>query len=275
MESKLTDIETRNDEYKKGRAVAMTFGGFVYVGVVLAATVLYISFVLLAFPPNAYVSRIIMSFAGALVGGSMIAFPLALHLWAVEKWHRGVTTGLYYLEILIVGVNTVVAFMSLLSKYAGYGATPEWVVLYEPFSIGAIIYTLVAWGTVFLLDPEHKRRAKDLENQEKFETKIAQRESEFLDSPQGEDVIQEFAELRVQQKFNLERYKSPRNWGTGRKKQESLPESDSAPQLPGPKKIEIPVDVYKQLLQDANIPYPVELEHENGKTPKDPTSRLR
>lgn len=271
MESE-KDITARNEEYKKGRNWAMGIAAFVYVGVVLAATVMFISFILSAFPANAYLSRLVMTIAGLLVGGSAVAFPLALHLWAVEVTHRRVTTGLYYVEMLIIAVNTIVSFAHLLQKNAGLD-TPAWVLLYEPFSIASIVYTLLAWGTVFLLDPAHKRKAKDLENQEKFENKISARMSEFLDSPEGEDVVMTIATKRAYEEFSPERYNTERKpWGTGKKK--ALPESE-APQLPtGPRKIEIPEDVYKQLLRDANIPHPLE-ENENGKHPVDPTLRLR
>ena len=63
-----------------------------------------------------------------------LAFPIALHNWAVQGWHRKITAGLYYGEIFIIGVNTIVAFAHLLSVNAGRAA-PEWVLLYEPFSI--------------------------------------------------------------------------------------------------------------------------------------------
>src|SRR5689334_10866076 len=95
-----------HDRFERGRAIAVTFGALVYAGVVAAATVLFISFVLEAFPPNAYFSRFIMSLAGILIGGSMLAFPVALHNWAVHGTHRKVTAALYYGEIFLIGVNT-------------------------------------------------------------------------------------------------------------------------------------------------------------------------
>lgn len=71
---------------------AMTFAAVVYIGVVLAATTLFISFVLTAFPPDAYLSRIVMVIAGLLIGASSVAFPVALHTWTFEKGHRMWTT---------------------------------------------------------------------------------------------------------------------------------------------------------------------------------------
>ena len=69
-------------EFEKSRSGAMWFGGSVYVGVVLAASTLFISFILTAFPADAYFSQVVMTLAGLLVGASMLAFPVALHNWA-------------------------------------------------------------------------------------------------------------------------------------------------------------------------------------------------
>ena len=260
------DVNARNEEYNKGRGWAMGIAASVYIGVVIAATVIFISFVLSAFPQNAYLSRVVMTIAGLLVGGSMISFPIALHFWVVEKIHRRVTIALYYLELAIIAVNSIVAFTALLNKNAALTTTPEWVLLYEPFSIVSIIYTLGAWATVFLLDPAHKRKAKDLANQETFENKISERMAEFLDSQEGEDVIMDIATRRAYEEFSPDRFQTGRkSWGTGKKK--ALPESE-APKLPGPHTVEIPEDVYKQLLEDAKIPFSL-------KDPADPTNRQR
>ena len=238
METQVKDVNERNEEYRKGRGFSMGLAAFVYVGVVLAATVLFISFVLSAFPANAYLSRLVMVLAGFMVGGSMIAFPLALHNWTVEQIHRRVTIGLYFGEMAIIAVNTIVSFTVLLMRNSGLQA-PEWVILYEPFSVVSMIYTLAAWGIVFLLDPAHKRKAKDLANQEKFEEKISARMSEFLDSPQGEDVIMEIAEERAYREFSPDRFKpGAKDWGTGkgRRKGETPPALPPSPppSLPGP-----------------------------------------
>jgi hypothetical protein len=173
---------------KYNPAPAKTFGAVVYVGVVVAASTLYISFVLTAFPLDAYLSRIIMVVAGLLIGASSIAFPVALHSWTIEKGHHGWTTAFYYGEILILAVNTVVAFMTLLSKNTGY-ALPEWASLYEPFSVGAIVYTLFAWGTVFLLDPEHKRLQQTRQLTDDYEKEIGAKKMQFLKSIEGENAI--------------------------------------------------------------------------------------
>src|SRR5512138_312143 len=107
-------------EFQKGRSGAMWFGGAVYVGGVVAASTLFISFILTAFPADAYLSRFVMVVAGILVGGSMLAFPVALQLWAISGGHRKVTTALYYGEMFIIAVNTIVSFGSLLAKNTGY-----------------------------------------------------------------------------------------------------------------------------------------------------------
>jgi len=259
-------IEQKNKEYNNGRNVAMFVAGSVYIGVVLAVTVLFVSFVLSAFPEKAYASRLIMTVAGLLVGGSMISFPIAIHLWTVEKWHRTTTIILYFLELVIIAVNTIVAFAHLLAKNAGL-ASPEWVVLYEPFSIGAIVYTLFAWGTVFLMDPSHKRKAKELQNEEKLAQAVANKEAEFLESIEGEDVIQEIAEQNIREKYHKGRFVTGRrHWGSGKQI-----EDNAAPLLPDntqTRQVVIPEEIYKRMLEGQDKSYPVE--NNNHKNPTNP-----
>lgn len=199
-------------EHEKMRGLAMIFAGIVYTGVVFAATTLFISFILTAFPNNAFGSRLIMAVAGLLVGGSMLAFPVALHFWATSGTHRSVAIGLYYGEMLIIAVNSVVSFAALLYRNAGV-ALPDWVAWYEPFSIVSIVYTLLAWGTVFLLDPRHQLEARERAHQDKFKKKIADKVDEFLDSIEGEDAISENAQEKIREMFQTKR---DRHFGSGR-----------------------------------------------------------
>jgi hypothetical protein len=199
----------RDAQYSKSRGAAKNFSTAVYVGGVVAASMLFISFILLAFPADAYFTRTVMSVAGLMVGGSMLAFPYALHNWAITKEHRTWTTLLYYVEMAIIGVNTVVSFVSMLAKYSGYAA-PEWVILYEPFSVASIIYTIFAWGTVFLLDPEHKLQADERDADARFARKLAARREEFIDSVEGENLIVEIATEDVRERFSPARYRAGR-----------------------------------------------------------------
>lgn len=190
-------------EYQEARASARTFGGGVYVGGVLAATALFISFVLTAFPSDAYLSRVIMTIAGLAVGGSMLAFPVALHNWAIERRHRKITTILYYIEMVFIGVNTIVSFVTLLAKVTGYTA-PEWAVLYEPFSVLSIIYVIFAWGTIFNADPEARAKQKQREYGQIRRAKIEDLKLEYLQSSEGRQDIALEAQEEIR-KGNAER----------------------------------------------------------------------
>ena len=206
-----------DNEFEKSASAARTFGGAVYVGAVIAATTMFISFVLTAFPKDAYFSRTIMSVAGVMVGCSMLAFPVALHTWAITSSHRKWTTILYYVEMLIIAVNTVIAFVSLLAKYSGYDA-PEWVILYEPFSIASVVYTVFAWGTVFLLDPAHKLKADEHEADARFAAKISKKREEFIDSAEGEDLVIQIATADAYARFDPAKYSNDKkHFGTGKK----------------------------------------------------------
>lgn len=211
-------IQTQDKEFEDARNNARNFGGTVYVGGVVAASALFIAFVLTAFPKEAYLSRVIMTVAGAAVGASMLAFPYALHNWTIEKKHRKITIWLYYIEMIFIGVNTVVSFVNLLARVTGYAA-PEWAILYEPFSVGSIIYVIFAWGTIFLTDPESRIKQQKREYDQTFKEQVSQTKLEYLASPEGRmDVaaearieIQAAAENRQSKPFFSDNHKEPVN----------------------------------------------------------------
>jgi hypothetical protein len=183
-------------EFQNNRQTARTFGGAVYVGGVIAATMLFITFVLTAFPSDAYFSRVIMTIAGLAVGASMLAFPVALHNWAVEKKHRQITTALYYVEMVFIAINTIVSFITLLASVTGYAA-PEWAVLYEPFSVVSIIYVIFAWGTIFNTDPEARNKQKAREYEQTRRTIIEDIKLEYLKAPEGRADIAAQAQKEI------------------------------------------------------------------------------
>lgn len=191
---------TQAREFETGRNRARVFGGLVYAGVVVAATTLFISFVLTAFPATAYFTRFIMVIGGLMIGGSMLAFPIALHTWAISGTHRMATIGLYYGEMAIIALNTVVSFAALLYQYSG-ATLPAWVAWYEPFSIISIIYTLFAWGTIFLTDPASKAREKELEAQQIFRNMVAAKKLEYLKSIEGEEAVLQAANSEISSSF--------------------------------------------------------------------------
>jgi len=205
-------MEKSEREFEKYRSYAMIFGGIVYVGVVMAASTLFISFVLEAFPQDAYLSRSIMTLSGLMIGASMLAFPVALHFWAVSGVHRTVTTILYYIEMMIIAVNTVVSFSSLLSIYKGT-PMPNWAAFYEPFAVASIVYTLGAWGTVFLLDPRAKREAQKRAFKEEYENMISATSMEFLGSDQGRAAVAQASiqdiELVLEKKRGVNNFPMP------------------------------------------------------------------
>lgn len=209
-------MEKEKSEFEKGRAGAMTFGGLVYAGVVVAATTLFVSFVLTAFPSNAYFSRLVMIVAGLLIGASMVAFPYALHTWAISGKHRQVTIALYYGEMAIIALNTVVSFAALLFEYAQI-VLPDWILWYEPFSIISIVYTLFAWGTIFLTDPAAKAKAKELEADQEFARLVAEKKMEFLNSLEGEDAIMAAASAEIEKSFGTANFENgKRHFGSGK-----------------------------------------------------------
>jgi hypothetical protein len=141
---------------------------------------------------------------------------VALHLWAITKKHRMWTTILYYAEMLIIAINTVVSFVNLLAKYSNY-QSPEWAVLYEPFSVASIVFTVFAWGTVFLLDPDHQLKANERDADTRFAAKIAKKRDEFIESAEGEDLVVQITTADVMARYDPARYaQGKKHFGTGK-----------------------------------------------------------
>lgn len=208
-------LQTNDDlkrEHDQGRNTAVTMASFVYVGAIIAATGLFVTFVLTAFPETAYASRAIMVLGAILVGGSAVTFPVALHKWAVTGKHRSVAIGLYYGEIAILALNTVVSFAALLFKNAGT-ALPGWVAWYEPVSIVSIVYVIFAWGTIFLGDPKIRLQARQMEILNRFDERVAAKMEDFLDSYEGEDAIMAAATHQINERLRP-KYAEKRHFGT-------------------------------------------------------------
>jgi hypothetical protein len=80
----------------------------------------------------------------------------------------------------ILGANIVIAFTKLLEIHAGWAA-PAWVNQFEPYTVGAVVYTIAAWGTLFILDPISTAKAQQIKNAQQFESRVAERMADMLD----------------------------------------------------------------------------------------------
>ena len=215
MQKEISQDKAMQD-YMTSRKIAISFGAVVYLGVVLLATALFISYVLSAFPEDAYLSRLIMTIGGAMVGGSMVAFPVALEKWCIQGVHRTAAVVLYYLEIAIIAANTFVSFYVLMSVAKGW-IVPEWLAYYEPFTILSLLYTLFAWGTLFILDPMRKITTQKLSAVQQREEMIAAKVLEFLNTEDGEEEIMKHVIPQLSEMLNTRKYQ-PKRFGAARSK---------------------------------------------------------
>lgn len=197
-------------EYEDGRNRAVGMASFVYAGGVLAATVIFLSFILTAFPESAFLIRALMVLSCLLVGASGLAFPVAIHNWAVTRTHGLIAKGFYYGEIAILFLNTIVSFSALLFKFAGNGL-PAWVAWYEPFTIASLGYVILAWGTIFITDPRAKSKARRIEVLERFDKEVAEGMGNYLNSQDGKLAVQAAANQRISESFSV-KDQSPQPW---------------------------------------------------------------
>jgi len=196
----MDELNDRSAQREKQRNNARTFGSVVYVGGTVAATVMFITFVLTAFPKDAYLSRVIMTAAALAVGLSMIAFPIALHDWVVTKEHRKWGIFLYYGEMALIAVNTVVSFITLL------GLDVPWAKDYEPFSVASIIYTVFAWGTLALTDPQHKEYADEQDNETDRRRDVEMVKRQFRKTEEGKELIRQMAAAEIAAEWTVEKH---------------------------------------------------------------------
>lgn len=217
-----------NKSSENGRKTAMGLGGAVYVGVIIAAVTLNITFILLAFPKSAFLTRAIMVLGCVLVGLSMVAFPVALHKWAVSGWHRWIAIFFYYGEMAIIAVNTIVSFSALMYKFAG-ASIPAWISWYEPYSIVSIVYVLIAWGTIFLTDPRARQEAKIMDARTRFQDEVAKSMNNYLDTQEGKASIQARANQLIQNHYSPLDQSTP-TWNS--QPMQGPAGGGSAPQLP-------------------------------------------
>lgn len=224
----MTQDAITNKKYEEDRSKAVGFGMTVYTGGVVAATAIFIFFILTAFPESAYFIRFLMVIAALCVGASALAFRFALENWAVLGTHRKAAIWFYYGEIFLVSLNTVVSFAALLYSYGG-NDLPDWVAWYEPFTIITIAYVILAWGTLFALDPRSKSKAKQIQVLLDFDDQVVSGMQEYLESEDGRLAIKENANQRIRDNFSV-RNRAPAPW-MGPKPSSETP---GIPALPSP-----------------------------------------
>ena len=207
-------------EEKKETNYAVLFGGAVYVGAVVVAVILFISYVLSAFASNQYATRAIMTIGGILVGASSIALPIYIHTRATESAHRIAAIVLYAGEICFMALNVVVSF-TVLQAQQGTLLVPEWMIYYEPYSVMSIVYVVATWAVLFSLDPSYKEtlRRKKLERRRadlliEQDELVFKQEAEFLKSIEGENFIMELAKKNIAAKKLSANSDAPRHFGS-------------------------------------------------------------
>lgn len=205
------------------------FAGLVYVAGVGVAVILFMNYVISAFPDDEIGTRLIMSLGVILVGASSVALPLYIHQKTIERNHRTIAILLYAGEIIIMGVNVTVSFTYLLSLGNGAILMPQWMLRYEPYSVFSIVYVVATWAILFSTDPAYKERdkikranqrmkeleAKRIELDAEQEEKIYEKEKQYLDSIEGEDFLVEIAKKRIAQRRKLQD-DGPKHFGSGR-----------------------------------------------------------
>jgi hypothetical protein len=202
------DFETQNQHAKNGKLATLILGGIVYLGVIVVATVLTIMFVTGILPADAYGLRLLITLGVIMVGLNAVALPVALHYWAVSGFHRALAIAFYAADMLILAVNMVTSFSTI------SGHAPAWVVNYEPYSVGMLVFALASWGILKIADPGERAALKLARAQADFQVKAIEKAAAYLDSLEGEQAVAQAAGELIPDLFNAANIrKRPRSWG--------------------------------------------------------------
>lgn len=170
-----------------GKKASLVLGASVYVGVVIIATSLTISFVTGVLSADAYLLRGILTIGVVLVGLNSIALPVALHFWAVSGLHRASAIALYALDMVILAFNLITSFSTL------SGRAPAWVDSYAPYSVGMFVVALATWAILFVTDPGERARIAAEKAREQFRVSAINKAAAFLETVEGQAAIGEEA----------------------------------------------------------------------------------
>jgi hypothetical protein len=170
-----------------GRKAALVLGASVYLGVVIIATSLTISFVIGVLSADAHLLRGILTIGVILVGLNSIALPVALHFWAISGLHRASAIGLYGLDMVILAFNLVTSYSTL------SGRAPAWVASYAPYSVGMFVVALATWAVLFVTDPGERARVAAEKAREQFRVSAILKAAAFLETVEGQAAIGEEA----------------------------------------------------------------------------------
>ena len=171
-----------------GKKAALVLGAAVYIGVVIIATSLTISFVTGVLSASAYLLRGILTIGVVLVGLNSLALPVALHFWAVSGIHRASAIALYAGDMIIVAFNLITSFSTL------GGNPPEWVEAYAPYSVAMFVFALATWAILFISDPGERAALMVEQAREKFKLSAIQKAAEYLETVEGQAAIQSEAD---------------------------------------------------------------------------------
>jgi len=137
---------------KRSRMIIRAFGWVLYVAGVLMALSHVFNLVGLGVAPE---FRWLAYASAGLIGFNALALPYALHVWAVDGWHKGTAIIFYIADLIALLVNTWADW-----NYVR-GSNEELVKSYldgaAPFTF---LLVLITWAALIALDPERRNETR-------------------------------------------------------------------------------------------------------------------
>lgn len=177
------DYEQKEQEKSRSsaRKWAIGIGLAVYAGVVLVTSSMTMAFIGGIFAADQYFLATVVKFGVGLVALNSVALPYALHVWAVDGWHRAAGIVAYIVEIGMMAVNGVVSFSTLA------GHPPSWVLDYSNYSVAMFIIPLASWGVLLMLDPAAQRTVAEEQAKQRLQNMAWAQVEEMLKGQVGQD----------------------------------------------------------------------------------------
>lgn len=188
----------------------------------------------------------------------------------IQKWIAG---GMIALSAA-VSLSTAIATSYIVTWWIGifdkFLEIPAWAQKYIAIVIPVMIVVNVVAGVAFKWVSDeafNERETNEIIREAESDARRiqAQARADYI-AANAPKLARQMGEIEAQDALDAMKARINQQ----RVKRGELPIQSETPALPGPRQVSIPEDVYKQLLQDANIPFPVEMSRDNH---KDPTNR--
>jgi hypothetical protein len=195
----------------------------IYTAVVVFATIMFLGMMANVFPDEGFL-RIFAQAGAVAAGGTAILMPWAKRYWVAKGGMEVVTYMLWALEVVILVLNTMLAF-----DVANGSLATSWVGWWIHVSPASPLMSLITWGVLWVMHPHHRLRQAQMQFEQDFMSTYQHDMLRSLESEEVQATIHDLAHDAVRDRIRKD-LKLPldyRNrYPTGRRNRNGNPEPD-------------------------------------------------